>query len=256
MIRKWMLAGLIFFLCAGIAGAQDSAVLADFQEATNPQIGSTVTFRGPARPPADQQVEYVLEIAAQAGPERGGRPGYVSEGVIVYQIPQSSLSQGGGMYIHYDAIRIEVFDSRKKLWLPLDEEKNADMAYLQTLPLRALPFGVGLLAGYLIDRDKYRPENDSLTEEEYRNYYKEVSQFWSKKYQKLRMVLPVTFKASLSEKEKFGLHLYYEEGSALLSERHAIYDPDRSGSRRIQRTRRELTADDLLAALSDYDKKK
>jgi hypothetical protein len=249
MMKKWVLAGLIFFLCAGVAGAQDSVVLKDFRQANHPEIGSTVTLSGPARPTEGQQVEYVLEIAAQAGPERGGRPGYVSEGVIVFQIPQSSLSHGGGMYIHYDAIRIEVFDARKKIWLPLNEEKNADMAYLQTLPLRALPFGVGLLAGYLIDRDKYRPEDETLTEEEYRNYYKEVSQFWSKKYQKLRMVLPVTFKASLSEKEHFGLHLYYEEGSALLSERQAIYDPDSSGTRRVQRARRELAVDNLLAAL-------
>jgi hypothetical protein len=96
----------------------------------------------------------------------------------------------------------------------MDENRDEDAEYLKTLPIRALPFGVGVIAGYLLDRGKDKETPFSLSEEQYLNYYKEVSRFWEEKYHKVRITLPVELKGGLEKTQEFGLRLFYNEHSA------------------------------------------
>ena len=244
----WTIACLLLIFGTGAWG-QSTAVLAEFSDPDDPRVGSKVTLTGPATPPLNERVEYVLQLEATEPPQRGYRSGYVLNGVATFLVPQTSLACGGGMYVYFDSIQTEVFDPRTECWLALDEEKNADIEYLKTVPLRALPFGVGVLASYLIDRRKDPADQFLLSKEEYRNYYKEAKQLWSDKYPKLRIRLPVELRGPLTEQEKFGLQLYYEEGSASYYGSHDIFD-NHNRQARTKRASREVVIDDLLAALA------
>lgn len=248
MPRLLNLVVLSWVLLGGIAAARyNSVVLAQFSEPEDPLVGSKAILSGSSELPLNQRAEYVLHLEAVEAPQRDYRPGYVSNGVVAFLVPQTSLSRGGGMYVYFDSLKAEVFDPKEESWVPLDEEKNADAEYMKTVPLRALPFGVGVLAGFLIDRKKPPADQFLMSEEEYRNYYKEVKQLWSAKYPKLRVTLPVELRGPLTDREKFGLQLYYEEGSATYRGSQNIYDSNRETKTR--KFPRQVIVDDLLAAL-------
>lgn len=214
MNRLLMLTLLILLIWTPSLLAQKTVILEDFASLSDDRVGSTVLFSGPEELQPGEKSEYVLEIVAAAPPGRRNRPGALSRGAAIFLVPQASLSCGGGIYIFYDDIRVEVMDDRDDSWRPMDENRDEDAEYLKTLPIRALPFGVGVIAGYLLDRGKGKETPFSLSEEQYRNYYKEVSQFWEEKYHKVRIALPVELKGGLEKTQEFGLRLFYTEHSA------------------------------------------
>jgi hypothetical protein len=189
-----------------------------------------------------------VEIQIARPPSRSYRPGYISSGIIEFLVPQTSLSCGGGIYIFYDDIQLEYYDTGARRWRPVAEETDPNAEFLTTLPFRALPFGLGAVAGYLMDREKESPER-TLTKEEYRNYYKNILEGWSGKYERVRVTLPMERRGELTEKEKFGLRVHYEEASAMDSGTIDIRERNPKSGRQIK-NQREFQVEDLLEVLT------